>query len=88
MAADSEPNDATRFNGLLTIYAVDNFKDRISQTRYVLRLDVSGKMVSLNFADHFDTSDLRSGMQVEVQGRQRDGYIQVDRLKISANPPE
>lgn len=86
MAADSKPEDGTIFSGRLTIYAVDNFKDRISQTRYVLKLDSSGKTVSLNFSAATDISELRSGMQVEVLGRPKNGYIDVAHFDIVAVP--
>lgn len=82
LAADPDHIDTTVFSGLITIYAVDNFKDRISQTRYELKLDGDGKTVSLKFADHTDTSDLRSGMQVEIHGRLQTGYIDVERYRI------
>ena len=82
MAADSKPKNATIFSGRLTIYAADNFEDRISQARYVLELDESGQMVPLNLSATTDISDLRSGMQVEVLGRQQNGYIDVERFDI------
>lgn len=86
IAANSEPKVATLLRGRLAIYAVDNFKDRISQTRYVLKLDGSGKIVPLNFPGPTDISDLRSGMQVEVLGRQQNGYVDVESFHIITVP--
>lgn len=86
MAADSKPMDATSFIGQLTIYAADNFKDSMSQTRYVLEIDGNEKRVSLHFTAKTDRSELKSGMHVEILGRQQNGYIDVDRFHIIPPP--
>jgi hypothetical protein len=86
LTANSESKKTTLFSGRLIIYAVDNFQARISQTRYVLKLDGSGDRVLLSFAESTDISELRSGMQVEVFGQQQNGYIDVESFHIIAVP--
>ena len=85
-AVDAESDQSRRYTGELIVVIADNFEQMTSEVHYHLLPDSGDGMVPLNFDDHQELLNLSSGLRVEIIGRQQDGAIAVESIRILEAP--
>jgi hypothetical protein len=79
--------EGRRFSGRLILLVADDFAKQSSTIHYELLSIEDGRTFSLQFSDQEDMTDIKSiksGTWVEIFGRQRNGRIDVETLRIIA----
>jgi hypothetical protein len=71
-----------RFSGRLILLVADNFAEQSSEIHYKLQSNEDGRTFSLQFSNPKEIPDANSGAWVEIIGRQRNGRIDVETLRI------
>jgi hypothetical protein len=86
MAADAQEVESKLYRGKFMMLVADNFEQQIAKIHYELLTDEDGKRISLKFSDPRDIPNVNSGTRVEIMGRQQNGRIHVDTLRILNHP--
>ena len=85
-AVDAESDQGRRYTGELIVLIADNFEQMTSEVHYHLMPDNGDRMVPLKFNDRRELLKLSSGQRVEIVGRQQDGAIAVESIRILEAP--
>jgi hypothetical protein len=86
MPADAQEVENKLYRGRFMMFIADNFEQQIAKIHYQLITDEDGQSLSLEFSDPRDIPNVKSGTRVEIMGRQQNGHIAVDTLRILVNP--
>lgn len=86
MAADPQEVESKLYRGKFMMLIADNFEQQIAKIHYELLTDEDGKSLPLKFSDPRDIPNVKSGTRVEIMGRQQNGHIHVDTLRILNHP--